>query len=165
MSSSFSSDFSLKEFTRDPKPAAKYEEFKELHMSRIEKEGADNLSLKEAYLLVMKEKSGYHRGFGFGPQPPRKGRGQCTEVRVEIAAEIQQLQQKEAALQVGELQTTNSELKAKIERMKSEAIERDNKLKQELMERERKHKKEAIERDKKIRAEVMEMLHNLNCGI
>ncbi|KAJ8420243.1 hypothetical protein Cgig2_018048 [Carnegiea gigantea] len=114
----------------DLEAAAKYEEFKELHMSQIEKEGADNLSLKEAYLLVMKEKSGHHRGLGPGPQPPRKGR--ATEViRVEVAAEIQQLQQKEAALQgqVGELQSANSELKAEIKRMKSEAIERDNKLK------------------------------------
>ena len=119
----------------DPEAAAKYEEFKEVHMSQIEKEGADNLSLKEAYLLVMKEKSGYHRGHGPGPQPPRKGRGQCTEVRVEIAAEIQQLQQKEAALQgqVGELQIANLELKAEIERMKYEPIERDTKLKQELI--------------------------------
>ncbi|KAJ8423311.1 hypothetical protein Cgig2_008840 [Carnegiea gigantea] len=67
--------------------AAKYEEFKELHMSQIEKEGANNLSLKEAYLLVMKEKSGYHRGLRPNPQPPRKGR--ATEVmRVEVAAEI-----------------------------------------------------------------------------
>ncbi|KAJ8435156.1 hypothetical protein Cgig2_007777 [Carnegiea gigantea] len=48
----------------DPKAAAKYEEFKELHMSQIEKEGADNLSLKKAYLLVMNEKLGYHRGLG-----------------------------------------------------------------------------------------------------
>ncbi|KAJ8428709.1 hypothetical protein Cgig2_025700 [Carnegiea gigantea] len=151
----------------DPEAVAKYEEFKELHMSQMKKEGADNLSLKEAYLLVIKEKSGYHRGLGPGPQLPRKGRGQCTEVRVEITAEIQQLQQKEAALQgqVGELQIANSELKAEIEQMKSEAIERDNKLKQELIERERKHKKEVIEREKKIREEVIEMLRNLNRGI
>ncbi|KAJ8436108.1 hypothetical protein Cgig2_017091 [Carnegiea gigantea] len=46
----------------DPNAAAKYEEFKELHMSQIEKEGADNLSFKEADLLVIKEKPGYHRG-------------------------------------------------------------------------------------------------------
>ncbi|KAJ8434641.1 hypothetical protein Cgig2_032919 [Carnegiea gigantea] len=71
-----------------------------------DEEGADNLSLKEAYLLVMKQNPGYHRGLGPDPQLPRK----------------------EAALQgqVGELQTTNSKLKAKIERMKSKAIERDN---------------------------------------
>ena len=81
----------------DPEAAAKYEEFKELHMSQIEKEGADNLSLKEAYLLVMKEKSGYHRGLGPGLQPPRKGRA-AEVIRVEVAAEIKQLQQKEAAL-------------------------------------------------------------------
>ncbi|KAJ8427354.1 hypothetical protein Cgig2_016220 [Carnegiea gigantea] len=75
----------------DPEAAAKYEEFKELHVSQIKKEGADNLPLKEAYLLVMKEKSGYHRGLGPGPQPPRKVR--ATEVmRVEVAAKIQQLQ-------------------------------------------------------------------------
>lgn len=66
-------------------------------MSQIKKEGADTLSLKEAYLQVMKEKSGYHRGLGPGPQTPRKGK--ATEVmRVEVAAEIQQLQQKEVAL-------------------------------------------------------------------
>ena len=77
----------------DPEAAAKYEEFKELHMSQIEKEGADNLSLKEAYLSVMKEKSGYHRGLGPGPQPPRQGK--ATEVmRVEVATEIQQLHKK-----------------------------------------------------------------------
>ncbi|KAJ8421258.1 hypothetical protein Cgig2_008626 [Carnegiea gigantea] len=68
--------------------SAKYEEFKELHMSQIEKEGADNLSLKEAYLLLMKEKLGYHRGLGPGPQPPRKVRGQSTEVRVKVDAKI-----------------------------------------------------------------------------
>ena len=57
-------------------------------MSQIEKEGANNLSLKEAYLLVMKEKSCYHRGLGPGPQPPRKGR--ATKVmRVEVVAKIQ----------------------------------------------------------------------------
>lgn len=135
-------------------------------MSQIEKEGADNLSLKEAYLVVMKEKSGYHRGHGPGPQPPRKG--SATEVmKVEVAAEIQQLQQKEVALQgqVGELQSANSELKAEIKRMKSEAIERDHKLKQEWIERDRRHNKEAIQREKKIKAEVMEMLRNLNRGI
>jgi len=44
-------------------------------MSQIEKEGTDNLSLKEVYLLVMKDKPGYHRGLGPGPQSPRKGRG------------------------------------------------------------------------------------------
>jgi len=32
------------------------------NLSQIEKEGADNLSLKEAYLLVMKEKPSCHRG-------------------------------------------------------------------------------------------------------
>ena len=57
----------------DPEATTKYGEFKELYMSQIKKEGADNLSLKEAYLLVMKEKSGYHRGLGPSPQPPRKG--------------------------------------------------------------------------------------------
>ena len=75
----------------DPEAAAKYEEFNELHMSQIKKKGADSMFLKEAYLLVMREKSGYHRGLGPGPQLPRKGRGQSSEVRVKITAEIQQL--------------------------------------------------------------------------
>jgi len=151
----------------DPEAAAKYEEFKHLHMSQVEKEGVDNLSLKEAYLLVMKEKSGYHRGLGPGPRPPRKGSRESQEIRVKLSAEIEQLQQKEAALkgQVGELQTANSELKSEIERMKVEAIEREKKLKEELMQLELKQKKEAIERDKKIRAEVMEMLRNVKRGM
>ena len=65
-------------------------------------------------------------------------------MRVEVVAEIQQLQLKEVAQQsqVRELQTANSELKAEIEQIKSEAIKRDNELKQEL----HKHKKEAIKR-------------------
>ena len=109
----------------DPEAAAKYEEFKHLHMSQVKKEGVDNLSLKEAYLLVMIEKLGYHRGLGPRPKPPRKGRAESQEIRVELSAEIQQLQQKEAALkgQVGELQSANSELKSEIEQMKAEAID------------------------------------------
>ncbi|KAJ8444292.1 hypothetical protein Cgig2_029705 [Carnegiea gigantea] len=152
----------------DPKTVANYKKFKELHLSQIEKEGADNLSLKVAYLLVMKEKSGYHRGLRPSPQPFKKGRA-IKAMRVKVAAKIQQSQQKEVALQgqVGDLLSANSELKAEIERMKSEAIGRDNKLKKELIERERdyEHKKETIEREEKIRPEVVEMLLNLNHGI
>jgi len=60
-------------------------------MSQIEKEGVDNLSLKEAYLLVMKEKSGYDRGLGPGPQPLRKVRAKSNKMRVELSTKIQQL--------------------------------------------------------------------------
>ena len=138
----------------DPEAAPKYEEFQHLHMTQVEKEGVDNLSLKEAYLSLMKEKLGHHRGLGPGRNHHR---GESQEITVELSAEIEQLQQKEAALkgQVGELQAANSELKSEIKRMKVEAIENEKKLKEELMQLELEQKKEAIERDKKIRAEGM----------
>ncbi|KAJ8438357.1 hypothetical protein Cgig2_015284 [Carnegiea gigantea] len=46
----------------DPEGEVKYEEFKKLHEDQIQKHGVDNLSLKEAYVEVLKAKPGYHRG-------------------------------------------------------------------------------------------------------
>ncbi|KAJ8436288.1 hypothetical protein Cgig2_023339 [Carnegiea gigantea] len=87
-----------------------------------EKHGVDNLSLKEAYVEVLKKKPGYHRGPGPGPVPPRKGRK---------GRESNQIRSK-----LGELKAASLELKTSTEHMQKEAIERENKWKQEAIERE-----------------------------
>lgn len=118
----------------DPEAEVKYKEFKKLHEDLIQKHGFNNLSLKEAYVEVLKEKPGYHRGLGPGLVPPRKGRngGESNQIRVELTAQLQQLQQKEVALQVelGRRKVANLELKTNIEHMQKEAVERENKWKQ-----------------------------------
>ena len=72
--------------------------------------------------------------------PPRKGRNgaESNQIRVELTAELQQLRQKEAALQgeLGELKAANLELKTNVEHMQKEAMERENKWKQEAIQRE-----------------------------
>ena len=99
----------------------KYEEFKKLRENQIQKHGVDNLSLKEAYVEVIKEKPGYHRGLRPGSVPPRRGRNgeESNHIRVKLTAQLQQLQQKEVALQgeLGELKAANLELKTNIEHM------------------------------------------------
>ncbi|KAJ8439841.1 hypothetical protein Cgig2_023003 [Carnegiea gigantea] len=123
----------------DPEGEIKYEEFKKLYEDQIQKHGIDNLSLKEAYVEVLKEKLGYHRGLAPGPMPPKKGRngGESNQIRAVLITKLQQLQQKEAALRgkLGELKVANLELKTNIEHMQKEAVERENKWKQEVIER------------------------------
>ncbi|KAJ8427749.1 hypothetical protein Cgig2_008553 [Carnegiea gigantea] len=135
----------------DPKGEVKYDEFKKLDEDQIQKRGINNLSLKEAYVEVLKEKPGYHRGLGPRPVPPKKGRneGESNQIRVELTAQLQQLQQKEAALQgeLGELKATNLELKTNIEHMQKEAVKRENKWKQE-----------AIKRENNIREELFDLI-------
>lgn len=65
-----------------------------MHEDQIQKHGIDSLSLKEAYVEVLKEKPGYHRGLGPAPVPPRKGGngGESNQIRVELTAQLQQLQ-------------------------------------------------------------------------
>ena len=122
-----------------------------LHEDQIQEHGVDNLSLKEAYVQVLNEKPGYHRGLGPGPVPPRRGRNgvESNHIRVELTAQLQQLQQKEAALQgeLGELKVANLELKTNMKHMQKEAIERENKWKQE-----------AIERENNIREELFDLI-------
>ena len=115
--------------------------------------------MQGAYVSILKEKSGYIRGLGPGPVPPKKGREAFNEARAELAVEIQEMRKKEPALQgeIGELKSANSQLKDQMEQMKVEALERENRLKQEAIEREFKQKEEAIEREKKIREELVTM--------
>jgi len=100
-----------------------------LHEDQIQKNGVNNLSLKEVYVEVLKEKPGYHRGLRSGVVPPRNGRngGESNQIRADLTAQLQQLQQKEVALQaeLGKRKAANLELKTNIQHMKKEAIERE----------------------------------------
>lgn len=122
-----------------------------MHEHQIEKHGVDNLSLKEAYVEVLKEKPGYYRGLGPGPVPPRKGRngGDFNHVRMELTAQLQHLQEKEAMLQgeLREMKAANLELKANMDHMQQEALERENKWKEE-----------AIQRENNIREELFDLI-------
>ena len=64
---------------------------KELHRREIEQHGTDNLHVQEAYISVLKRKSGYCRGLGFGPLPPKKGREALHEAQAELTVEIQEM--------------------------------------------------------------------------
>ena len=114
-----------KDGARDPRGEAKQEEFKNLHEDQIQKHGVDNISLKEAFVEVLKEKPNHYRGLGLSPMPLIKGKngGESNQIRVELIAQLQQLQQKEVALRLHYrmslvmLKAANLELKTNMEHM------------------------------------------------
>ncbi|KAL2937597.1 Phosphoglucomutase [Bienertia sinuspersici] len=67
-----------------------YEALKRLHEKEIEKYGEDTLSVKDAYMEVFKQKSGYVKGLGPGAHPPKKCRakGESNEATVSLSVEI-----------------------------------------------------------------------------
>ncbi|KAL2921282.1 Reticulocyte-binding protein 2-like protein a [Bienertia sinuspersici] len=133
----------------EPDAEANLKALRELHEKQLQEHGVDNLTPQEAFPMVLKECSGYIRGLGAGPKPPKKARGASAEVR----AEIEQLQQAAADKECA--------LRAEIERVKQESLERENKLRQESIDRENKLKQESIEREKKMRAELMAELMSM----
>jgi len=62
-----------------------------LHKDQIQKHGVDNISLKEAFVEVLKDKPGYYRALGLGPVPLRKDRngGESNQIRIEFTTELQ----------------------------------------------------------------------------
>lgn len=116
----------------EPDAEANLKALKELHVKQVQEHGVDNLTPHEAFPMVLKECSGYIRGLGPGPKPPKKARAASNEVR----EEIEQLQQ--AAFE------RESTLRAEIERVKQESLERENKLRQESTERENKMRQELM---------------------
>uniref|UniRef100_A0A803N9A3 DUF4218 domain-containing protein n=1 Tax=Chenopodium quinoa TaxID=63459 RepID=A0A803N9A3_CHEQI len=58
--------------TWEPNAEKNYEELKRLHETEIAEDGEDTLSVKDAYMKVLKPKSGYGRGLGLGARPPAK---------------------------------------------------------------------------------------------
>ncbi|KAL2901206.1 Reticulocyte-binding protein 2-like protein a [Bienertia sinuspersici] len=133
----------------EPDAEANLKALRELHEKQLQEHGVDNLTLQEAFPMVLKECSGYIRGLGAGPKPPKKTRGASDEVR----AEIEQLQQAAAEKECA--------LCAEIERVKQESLERENKLRQESIDRENRLKQESTEREKKMRAELMAELMSM----
>ncbi|KAL2901851.1 hypothetical protein RDABS01_026933 [Bienertia sinuspersici] len=118
----------------EPDAEANLKALRELHEKQLQEHGVDNLTPQEAFPMVLNECSGYIRGLGAGPKPPKKTRGASDE---------------ECAL------------RAKIERVKQKRLERENKLRQESIDRENRLKQESIEREKKMRAELMAELMSM----
>ncbi|KAL2921405.1 Fibronectin-binding protein PlpA [Bienertia sinuspersici] len=139
----------------EPNAEKDYVALKRLHEKEIEKHGEDTLSVKDAYMEVFKQKSGYVKGLGPGALPPKKFRaeGESNEARVSLSLEIQKLKDDAAAREASlaseietlkasndelktsneELIASNDELKASISRINVEAIKREKKLRDDMM--------------------------------
>ncbi|KAL2927469.1 Fibronectin-binding protein PlpA, partial [Bienertia sinuspersici] len=121
----------------------------------VEKHGEDTLSVKDAYMEVFKQKSGYVKGLGPGARPPKKCRvdGESNEARTSLSLEIQKLKDDAVAREASlaseietlkasndelktsneELIASNDELKATVSRINIEAIKREKKLRDDMM--------------------------------
>ncbi|KAL2942564.1 hypothetical protein RDABS01_030914 [Bienertia sinuspersici] len=146
----------------EPNAKKDYEALKRLHEKEIEKHGEDTLSVKDAYMKVFKEKSGYVKGLGPGARPPKKCRaeGESDEARVSLSSEIQKLKDDAAAREASfaseietlkaskvelknsnedlktsneEIISSNDELKTTVSRINIEAIKREKKLRDDMM--------------------------------
>ncbi|KAL2931505.1 hypothetical protein RDABS01_036915 [Bienertia sinuspersici] len=139
----------------EPNAEKDYEALKRLHEKEVEKHGEDTLSVKDAYMEVFKQKSGYVKGLGPGARPPKKCRvdGESNEARTSLSLQIQKLKDEAAAREASlsseietlkasndELKTSNEELiasndevKATVSRINIEAIKREKKLRDDMM--------------------------------
>ncbi|XP_021864954.2 uncharacterized protein [Spinacia oleracea] len=126
----------------EPIAEKNYEELKKLHEAQIEEHGKDTLNVKDAYIKVLKPKSGYVRGLGSGARPPKKGRNGENNERVELSTQVNTLSASNEELRVSneqlkgsneELKASNEELKAEFSRMNKEAIEREQKLREDML--------------------------------
>ncbi|KAL2901731.1 Fibronectin-binding protein PlpA [Bienertia sinuspersici] len=132
-----------------------YEALKMLHEKEVEKHGEDTLSVKDAYMEVFKQTSGYVKGLGPGVRPPKKCRadGESNEARASLSLQIQKLKDDAAAREASlaseietlkasndelktsneELIVSNDELKATVSRINIEGIKREKKLRDDMM--------------------------------
>ncbi|KAL2904318.1 Fibronectin-binding protein PlpA [Bienertia sinuspersici] len=139
----------------EPNAEKDYEALKRLHEKEVEKHGEDTLSVKDAYMEVFKQKSGYVKGLGPGARPPKKCRadGESNEARTSLSLEIQKLKDDAATREASlaseietlkasndelktsneELIVSNDELKATVSRINIEAIKREKKLRDDMM--------------------------------
>ncbi|XP_021714206.1 uncharacterized protein LOC110682232 isoform X2 [Chenopodium quinoa] len=127
----------------EPNAEKNYEELKRLHETEITEHGEDTLSVKDAYMKVLKPKSGYVRGLGPGARPPTKVRIQGDDMdRVQLSTQVhtlsasnEELRESNEQLKASneELKASNEELKAEFSRMNKEAIERENKLREDML--------------------------------
>ncbi|KAL2942366.1 hypothetical protein RDABS01_030716 [Bienertia sinuspersici] len=94
----------------EPNAEKDYEALKMLHEKEVEKHGEDTLSVKDAYMEVFKQKSGYVKGLGPGACTPKKCRIQklkddAAAREASLASEIETLKASN-----DELKTSNEEL-------------------------------------------------------
>ncbi|KAL2894895.1 Fibronectin-binding protein PlpA [Bienertia sinuspersici] len=145
----------------EPNVEKDYEALKRLHKKEVEKHGDDKLSVTDAYMEVLKQKSGYVKGLGPGARPPKKFRaeGESNEARVSLSLEIQKLKDdasaREASLasEIETLKASNDELKTSNE----ELIVSNDELKATVS----RFNIEAIKREKKLRDDMMKMLEQM----
>lgn len=145
-----------------PNDEKHFEEFKKLHETEIEKHDEDTLNVKDAYMKVLKQKSGYVRGLGPGARPPNKvggTQGESNEVRVELSYEIEQLKDAAASResQIDTLKASNDELRASNEELRASNEE----LKVSIS----KINLEAIEREKKLREDMQKMFDEMRYDV
>ncbi|XP_021759569.1 uncharacterized protein LOC110724447 isoform X3 [Chenopodium quinoa] len=120
----------------EPNAEKNYEELKRLHETEIAEHGEDTLSVKDAYMKVLKPKSGYVRGLVPGARPPTKVRIQGDDMdRVQLSTQVHTLSASNEELRASneQLKASNEELKAEFSRMNKEAIERENKLREDML--------------------------------
>ncbi|KAL2923534.1 hypothetical protein RDABS01_015025 [Bienertia sinuspersici] len=145
----------------EPNAEKDYEALKRLHEKEVEKHGEDTLSVKDAYMEVFKQKSGYVKGLGPGARPPKKCRvdKESNEARTSLSLEIQKLKDnatvREASLasEIETLKATNDELKTSNE----ELIASNDELKATVS----RINIEAIKREKKLRDDMMKMFEQM----
>uniref|UniRef100_A0A803NAG6 Transposase, Ptta/En/Spm, plant n=1 Tax=Chenopodium quinoa TaxID=63459 RepID=A0A803NAG6_CHEQI len=111
--------------------------------TQVKEHGEDTLSVKDAYMKVLKPKSGYVRGLRPGVRPPTKVRTQGDDMdRVQLSTQVHTLSASNEELRASneQLKASNEELKASIEelkaefsRMNMEAIDRENKLREDML--------------------------------
>lgn len=138
----------------DPAAEANLNALKELHTKEVEENGKDDLTPMEAFPKVFKDCSGYIKGLGVGPKPPKRSRAADSD---EVRDEIQQLQQEkvELRLEVPNLQSDNQMLKEEMENMKLQSLEREKKLREESIEREKRLREESILREAELKKDLM----------
>ncbi|KAL2921960.1 hypothetical protein RDABS01_013451, partial [Bienertia sinuspersici] len=129
----------------EPNAGKDYEALKRLHEKEREKHGEDTLSVKDAYMEVFKQKSGYVKGLGPRARPPKKCKAKGEKIQklkddaatreASLASEIETLKASNKELKTSneELITSNDELKATSSRINIEAIRREKKLRDNIM--------------------------------
>ncbi|KAL2906411.1 hypothetical protein RDABS01_005121, partial [Bienertia sinuspersici] len=112
----------------EPNAEKDYEALKRLHEKEIEKHEEDTLSVKDAYMEVFKQMSGYVKGLG-------RGAHDATAREASLASEIETLKASNDELKTSneELIASNDELKATVSRINVEAIKREKKLRDDMM--------------------------------
>ncbi|KAL2933564.1 E3 ubiquitin-protein ligase CHFR [Bienertia sinuspersici] len=133
-----------KDGTMDAEAEVNLNQLRELHAKEIEEHGVDTLTPFEAFPKVLNECSGYIRGLGYGPKPPKRQRigADSNEVRDEIQQLQQAVTQRET--EISNLKSQNNMLKEQLEEVKIEILQREKKMKEE-----------SVEREKQLRQELM----------